>query len=321
MPETSFPVLALDVGGTHIRMGIVDGRNRVLHAQRIEVRLADLPPHVDANHTVVCILAEHIADIMNRHPEIAAVGAGFPGFIHRGVVRASPNIPGIRDLPLAERLRERLGVPVSVENDATAAALGESRHGEGAPLAFLLHLTLGTGVGGGIVLDGTPCVGACGMAGEIGHLCVQPGGRRCGCGNLGCLEAYASATSVAARWNEARGGKQARRVDARVVHRHALHGDPLARRILEEAGHALGLAVAQAANLLDVHHVRIGGGMRHAWDMLAGPVQEALDNHLIPPLKGKVHVQPSHLGENAALLGAAWMARNLARMGRDTPQR
>ncbi len=320
VPDAAPPVLALDVGGTHIRMAIVDGAGRISDSQRIEARLSALPATADANGEVTRMLAGHIEAMLSRHPDIAAIGLGFPGFIHGGVVRSSPNIPGIADLPLAARLGERMGRPVGVENDAALAALGESRHGEDAPLDCLLHLTLGTGVGGGLVLNGVPYVGENGMAMEIGHLCVRPdcspdrfprGGRPCGCGNRGCLEAYASASSVAARWREASGADGARATDAREIHRRALEGDALARRILEEAGDCLGLALAQAVNLLDVRHVRVGGGMSAAWDVLAGPMRRALDAHLIPPLKGAVDVRPSRLGDHAALLGAASLARDL----------
>jgi len=309
MPDSG-PVLALDVGGTHIRMAIVDSTGHIRARKRIAAHLARLPADAETNETVTHILARHIAAMLADHPDTVAIGVGFPGFIHAGVVHASPNIPGLARLPLAFRLREHIGLPTGVDNDAALAALGESRHGESAPLPFLLHVTLGTGVGGGLVLNGRTYDGEGGMALEIGHLCVRPGGRRCGCGNRGCLEAYASATGVVARWLETRQHDgDAANMDAQAVCRLARGGDALARGILEEAGDCLGTALAQAVNLLDVRHVRIGGGMCGAWDMLAAPMQRAMNASLIPPLKGTVDARPSRLGDDAALLGAAQRAR------------
>ncbi len=310
-------VLALDVGGTHVRAAVVDEVGRIRIRWRDATKLSRLPNDALANETVARLLTGHIQRMMDEAREkmgraIGAVGLGFPGFIRQGVALSSPNIPGLADLPLASELERRLGLPVRVENDAALAALGEAHFGSKSPLPDLIHLTLGTGVGGGLVLNGRLYTGSDGMAMEIGHLCVRPGGRRCGCGNLGCLEAYASARAVAERWRELSAHAKAGETEAREIHQLAKAGDPVARQVLEEAGACLGLAIAQAANLLDVRQVRIGGGMSGAWDILQMPLEAALDAHLIPPLKQSVSASPSRLGEDAALLGAATLARDAA---------
>jgi len=316
--EQAFAVLTLDVGGTHIRAAIVDDAGRILTRRREDAHLSRLPNGASANEAVTTLLTARIRAMLDETcaetgHAVRAVGLGFPGFIHRGIVRASPNIPGLADLPLALALERELGLPVRVENDAALAALGEARFGADAPVADLIHLTLGTGVGGGLVLGSELHTGTDGMAMEIGHLCVRPGGRRCGCGNRGCLEAYASARAVADRWREISTAVEARQADAREIHRRAKAGEPLARQVLEEAGECLGLAIAQAVNLLDVRQVRIGGGMSGAWDILQAPLHAALNAHLIPPLKEAVSATPSRLGDDAALLGAADLARKAVR--------
>lgn len=318
MHDGALCVLALDVGGTHIRAAIVDETGRIRKQRREAANLSRLPEDASANETVVNILSARIQSMLDAcrtetGNRIRAIGLGFPGFIHRGIVRASPNIRGLADLSLAAELEHRLGLPVRMENDAALAALGESRFGAGAPMADLIHLTLGTGVGGGLVLNGALYTGVGGMAMEIGHLCVRPGGRTCGCGNQGCLEAYASARAVAERWRERSHDPEAREVDAREIHRLAAAGEPIACQILEEAGECLGLAIAQAVNLLDVRQVRIGGGMSGAWDQLQGSLHASLNAHLIPPLKHAVSVAPSRLGDDAAILGAASLALEGAR--------
>jgi glucokinase len=233
-----------------------------------------------------------------------AAGIGFPGFFKgdSGVLTASPNLPYLHDFPLASRLSEVLGMPVFACNDAMLAALGEHRFGAGKGLRNLLHLTLGTGIGGGLVLDGRPYAGESGMAMEIGHLRVERDGRLCGCGGHGCLEAYASATAVAARFRELSGEACE---DARAVYRLAKEGNPDARRVFIEAGGFLGRGIAEAVKLLDVGHVSISGGLSHAWDMLYPSMLEAVDAGLIVPQKTRVAIMPSTLGDDAGLLGAA----------------
>ena len=257
------------------------------------------------------ILSECLHSLQEQHPEACAAGVGFPGFFRgeTGIVETSPNIPQLHEFDLAGALSEHLGISVSVQNDALLAALGEFRFGVGKGMSQLIHVTLGTGVGGGVILNNAPYSGDAGMAMEIGHLRVEPqdskSSRTCGCGCRGCLEAYASATAVASRYREASGQKVG---SARQVYELATNGDATARRVLEEAGSYLGRTLAEAVKLLDIRNISISGGLASAWDILHPAMTSALEHELIPPLRGRVNIHRSTLGDNAGLLGAATLA-------------
>ena len=301
-------VLAVDAGGTHVRLALADSRG--LLDKRTRLR-ADFSKHgagtsAQTEAYVTKTLAGACAPMLDQHPDITAVGIGFPGFFigDTGVLAASPNIPMLHDFPLAERLSGQLGVPVRAHNDALMAALGEFHFGAGRQASSLLHVTLGTGVGGGLVLDGRPYTGESGMAMEIGHLCVIADGRPCGCGGKGCLETYASASAIATRYHEA-GGK---RLDAAEIHARAMDGDALAGQILQEAGFYLGRAIGECSKLLDIRLVTVSGGLTGAWDMLYPHIISGLEQRLIPPQRGSIHIRKTVLGDDAGLLGAAFMA-------------
>ncbi len=301
-------VLALDVGGTNLRLAEVTADGSIIKPRILQADLSHLQAASpeEAGKRVVDILAAAIRERMMQCAGIGAIGIGFPGFFRRasGILVASPNIPQLHEFPLVAALARRLPRPVFIHNDATLAALGEHRYGTGKGKAGLLHLTLGTGVGGGLILHGGIHDGESGMAAEIGHLCVRPGGRPCGCGGRGCLEAYASATAVRDRYREK--GKAVK--DAKEVFQRAKDGDVAAGRLFEEAGAALGLAIAQAVLLLDIHHVSLSGGLTGAWEYLSTPLQSNLNAHLIAPQKNSVRVCRSILGDHAGLLGAAALA-------------
>ncbi len=192
--------LGIDVGGTNIRFGVFDG-NQLVDSTRVEAKLSRFCKDVSAESaesTVAGILATQIANIIKKHPNIQAVGIGFPGFIHpdsKKIIQ-SPNLPGLGNFDLRGELAAILDLPVTIENDANAAAYGEyclaGKAGGG-----LIYLGLGTGVGGGLVVDGKLYTGQHGFAMEIGHIIIAPDGRQCGCGNKGCMEQYASASGVA----------------------------------------------------------------------------------------------------------------------------
>lgn len=302
-------LLALDVGGTHVRAAAVDEHGQILQEERLHAGLSRLQAdsREKVQNEVLDRLVAAVNPIRRRHEHIRAVGIGFPGFFLGGSGRlaASPNLPLLNDFDLGGQLAERLRLPVAVQNDALAAAIGEFRFGVGQGLSHLLHVTLGTGVGGGLILDGHPYAGEGGMAMEIGHVGVVPDGRLCGCGNRGCLEAYASASSVAARFGE-QGGMGA--ATAAGVHRLAQQGDRLAREILAQAGSYLGRGLAAAVNILDVNHISFSGGLVGAWEYMEASLRTAMDDGLIPPLKGRVHLRVTALGDHAGLLGATALA-------------
>ena len=306
-------VIAADVGGTNIRTAIVDaaGTIHARHRKQAELHRLHAASAEAAAAEVLAALEEAFRPLLADAPDAGAVGIGFPGFFRgdSGVLVASPNLPGLADFPLAERLQASLDLPVHVHNDALAACLGESRFGAGRGLTHLMHLTLGTGVGGGAIIDGVPYAGEGGMSMEIGHLRVVdpslPDARACGCGGKGCLETYASASAVAARYAKATGRDWVSPVE---IHARADKGETLARQVLEEAGAYLGQAIAEAAKLLDIRTVTVGGGLSQAWEWLYPPLIERMEARVIPPQRGKIRVLRSTLADDAGLLGAAALA-------------
>lgn len=305
--------VAIDLGGSNLRAAAVDNHGAILRRLR-------RPSRADEGYAAVTARiresAEGIISAMGAKPR--AIGLAAPGAIdfERDVVTSSPNFPDWRDVPLARDAGKGFKVPVILENDANAAALGEGWVGAARDWRSFVMLTLGTGVGGGVVLDGDLWRGERGMAGEIGHIKIESGGRRCGCGGRGCLEAYASATGVAATarerfrakagaWLRAVTAGDAARIDAALVAKGARAGDALCREILRDAGGALGRAMAQVALVLDTPRFVWGGGMAAAFPFLAPSAKAAAlaDAYTLTPRALKI--VRARLGDNAGILGAA----------------
>jgi len=300
------PVLAADVGGTNLRLAVVMPDGNIAAEQRRSIHLAEQhhASPAEAEAFTVKALAALMQEMLGKHP-VAAVGVGFPGFFRgdSGVLASSPNLPGLVELPLAERLAAALGIPVAVQNDALCAAIGEHRFGAAKGQANLLHITLGTGVGGGLIINNTPWTGDGGMAMEFGHITIDHSDKAlpCGCGNRGCVETLASATAVKNVFEQLSGQP----MEAEQIHQLALQGDTNARQALNQAGQALGIAIAEASKLLDVHLITISGGLTGAWSLMHPAIVQAMEPNLIPPLRGKIKIFHSLLGDNAGLLGAA----------------
>nr|PZN38179.1 MAG: hypothetical protein DIU70_11360 [Bacillota bacterium] len=250
--------------------------------------------------------------------EVAAAGVGLPGPVdtRRGTTLQTPNIPGLEGFPVASFLREQLGVPVFVENDANLAALGEWALGAGRGARHVLYVTVSTGIGGGIVLDGRVYSGAHGSAGEVGHILAVPGGRPCGCGRRGCLEAHASGTAIGQIATEAlAAGEPSRlremadpvtgRVTAAQVAAAAREGDPLATRIWDQAMRHIGWALGDLANILDPERIVLGGGVARAGEQMLGPVRAAAAERVLPSQAGRLDIRLWALGGDAGALGAA----------------
>jgi glucokinase len=302
-------VLAADIGGTNMRLARVSSDGDIIKEVRAQADFSRLG-HLTSKQAEASIL-DTITDAAHAllDDKISGLGIGFPGFFmgDSGVLASSPNIPQLRNFKLAEGLSHRLNIPVSAQNDALCAALGEANFGAGKGLTNLLHITLGTGIGGGLILNNSAYTGESGMAMEFGHLKVahNDDARLCGCGGKGCVEAYASATAISARYFEATG----KQLNTKAIFEHANNGNKEARNILESAGFYLGAAIAEATKLLDIHTVTISGGLIGAWSILYPTVMTSLDANLIPPLKGSTKVLPSTLDDNAGLLGAAALAK------------
>lgn len=302
--------IGVDIGGTCLRIAVVHDDGVVVEQRRAPTPANDPNPLLD-------VLADEVAGYDEVVPADLPVGIGIAGMVTPGgIVRYGPNI-GVRDLPLGPLLTERLGRPVRILNDASAAALGEQRVGAGQGHDDVVLFTLGTGVGGGVVIAGRLLVGASGFAGELGHLIVADGGRPCPCGNRGCIEAYASGTAIGriavdrlATSDEPSRLRQVDPVDGPAVSAAAEDGDTFARDVLAEVGRWLGVAIASSVNVLDPSLVLIGGGAAASVAPYALPAaRDATAARLLgaayrpcPPIELAVR------GDDAGMLGAAWFA-------------
>jgi glucokinase len=238
-------------------------------------------------------------------PGLAGIGVVVPGFIslEEGVVRNCNNIPALENFPIRDELSQRLNAPVILENDANAAALGERWMGAGQGFDDLVLLTLGTGIGGGIVANGKMVRGYMGMAGELGHITVVPNGLPCGCGNRGCLEKHASATAITAMARLLGYGD----VTAKQVYERAVAGDERARAIFESMGEALGIALANLVNAFNAPLYLLSGGVIGAWEFFAPPMIEEARRRSFSFRTTNTRVEKAKLGGEAGLYGAAWL--------------
>lgn len=306
----------IDVGGTKIAGGVVDPSGTIVEELRVESPAEDTEAIEDA-------IAGLVNELSSRH-DITGVGVGAAGYIDkdRSTVLFSPNLAW-RSLDLKAELVERIDLPIVIENDANAAAWGEFQYGAGEDVDDLLLLTVGTGVGGGIVLDGKLHRGAFGVAAEIGHLRVVPQGHLCGCGNRGCLEQYGSGSALV---REARVGAEGRSllakdlldraggdpeaIDGPMITEAARAGDTFSIELLADLGRWLGEGIASLAAVLDPAVVVIGGGVSEADDLLLDPMRTAFRTSL----SGRGHrpvaeIRKASLGNDAGLIGAADLAR------------
>ncbi|MCW2815385.1 MAG: family glucokinase [Nocardioides sp.] len=304
----------IDVGGTKIAGAVVDVEGRVVAEHRVVSPAADADAVEDAIARLVLELAADHA--------ITAVGIGAAGYVDAGraVVMFAPNIAW-RDEDLRSEIQSRVHLPVVVENDANAAAWGEFAFGAASDVDDMLMVTVGTGVGGGIVSDGQLFRGAFGAAAEIGHLRVVPEGRPCGCGNLGCLEQYASGSALVKETRSlahsdeaaallARAAGDVAAINGPMITAAAAEGDPFAIARVAELGRWLGEAIASLCAVLDPGAIVIGGGVSEAGELLLEPVRTAF----LQQLTGRGHrpvpeLRTASLGNQAGVIGAADLAR------------
>ena len=315
-PDPAAPVGAVDLGGTSLRAAVVDADGRISGFVTRATEAADGP---DA---VIERIVAALHDALNRASvdlaDLAAVGIGAPGPLdwQTGVIHEAPNLPGWRVVPLAARVAQSVGLPAFLENDANAAALAEFQYGVGRGALNMLYVTVSTGVGGGLILDGQLWHGAYGSAGEFGHMTVDFDGPRCDCGNRGCVEAIAAGPDIAAWVGEQIAAGRASRLQAgadltgRDVVEAARQGDELAVSALARAGRAVGFGVINVAHLVNLDMVVIGGGIANAGALLFDPLRAAVREHLLVSTAPNLRVEPWSLGENVGLLGAAAAARS-----------
>ncbi|MEK6644231.1 MAG: ROK family protein [Planctomycetota bacterium] len=310
MTDANKLAIGIDVGGTFIKAGLVSSRSDVVAKGELPSEAERGPDHMIGR------MAELATGLLKQVPlsaSLTGIGLGIPGTLsHReGIVYSPPNLPGWRNVPVATKLAERVKLPVTLENDANCAAIAEYAGGAGRGSRHMVLLTLGTGVGGGIILDGKLWRGADECAAEIGHTIVHVGGRRCGCGQLGCLEAYASASSTAARAAEALTvGRSSslsalKSLTAKDVLVAAKAGDALAREVWNDSCLYLAVACVNLHHLLNPDLIVLAGGMSAAGDDLLGPVREAVSSMGSRMINKPPKICLAKLGNDAGFIGAA----------------
>jgi glucokinase len=301
-------VIALDLGGTKLLSGIVDDDGVV---ERRVVSATD----TSSEDALLAQVERAVDDLMED--DIGAIGVGLPSMIdqRRGEAVDSVNVP-LAGIPFRERLRERFGVPAAIENDANAAALAEHRYGAGHGSRHMVMLTLGTGVGGGLVLGGKLYRGAAGAAAELGHITIELDGPRCQgrCPGRGHLEVLASGTAADRYAREAAevnpegdlglAAAEGKQVDARLAVELAAEGPGDARDVLAHVGHHLGVGIASLVNVFNPELVVIGGGFARAGDLLVEPARKVVSETALAPARDEVRIVPALLGVEAGLIGA-----------------
>ena len=314
-------VVGIDIGGTNTVFGIVDARGTIIASGSIKTnKFNEVEDYVNELHTELFRLLEQ----NNATDKIMGIGVGAPnGNYFNGTIEFAPNLPWRGVIPLAQMLTDRFGIPVSLTNDANAAAIGEMTYGAARGLKDFIMITLGTGVGSGIVVNGQLVYRHDGFAGELGHVIVRPNnGRLCGCGRTGCLEAYTSATGVARtarEFLEVRNDPSSLRqipiqdITSKDVYDAAITGDKLALEIFDYTGKILGEAFANFIAFSSPKAIILFGGLAKAGDLILKPIKEAMDRNTLNIYKGKVKIMFSELKESdAAVLGASalgWEAK------------
>ncbi len=312
-------VVAIDLGGTNVRLALVSHRGKIL--SRWERVTASMPDQGALVAGLAVELAKAGEAGQQSGWEVKGAGIGVPGRVlpREGRVDFSPNVAALNDCPLVERLTPLINWPVFLENDANLFALGEHWLGAGMGHEHMLGITLGTGVGGGLILNGRLWSGAEGTSGEVGHMTIDPEGRKCHCGNRGCLETMASASWTVA-WVKEQLSQKApswlgdlyaadpEAIQGETLVTAALQADPLARRAFDRVGRSLGQAIAAVVHLLGLSRVVIGGRFARAWEVFQFPLHEELHRRLtlFPP--EAVSVARAQLEDDAGLVGAARLA-------------
>lgn len=302
-------VLAADIGGTNTRMAVVNENGDIL-------TLLKKTTYCEAGREemikfIISCAGETIEESKLSKEEICGMGIGFPGPLNAetGTIFNPPNLQGWDSVPLRDILEKELKVPVAIENDANAAALGEWWKGAGSGADSLFCITLGTGVGGGIVLDGKVWHGASSIAGEIGHTTVIRDGIKCTCGNIGCLEAYACSGGILKRVNDAllneRDNGMQPLTNLKQVNQMAMQGNEIVLNVIKETGVILGIAIANIANLLNPEMIVLFGGVTNLGEHLVVPLKEEVKGRAFKKVTDSLRIELSQLGDNSGILGAA----------------
>ena len=306
-------VLAVDLGGTNLRVASVGAAGKILHFAR-EATPRD-PNPLKIVQAIGDLAGRCIAGLEDGG-QVDAIGVAVPATldVSRGLVYHSPNLPMLNGVDLGTQLERLTGLRVVLENDATSAAIGEHWRGASRDSMLSICVTLGTGVGGGLIINGEPHRGPDGTAGEIGHICVEPNGHPCGCGSWGCIEQYASATAVVRLAKEAlerfpgSGLNGLAILTARDVYEAYSNGDVMAAETFRQMGSYLGLALAGLINTLNPETIVIAGGLSAAWDAFVPHVSDQISKRAFHEPAARAKLVRAELGDDAGILGVARLA-------------
>lgn len=310
--------IGIDVGGTNVKIALVDGEGKIIYSNSVPT-YAQMGYEYTVNN-----IKQAIRGLMKETntdaKEIEGIGFDFPGQVDykTGVVKLAPNIPGWVNVPIAQMIEEEFNIPTRIDNDVRCAALGELKFGAGKGCENFVCITVGTGIGSGLVINGQLVRGAANAAGEIGHIKLQMnGGPICGCGDTGCLEAFASGPSIVAMAQEyLKGGKSTKfremagadgEITPYIVAKAAEAGDPVAKRIFEIVGTYIGMGLVSVINLLNPEKVIIGGGVAAAGDLLLDPIRKTIKERAMVVAGNSVEIVPAELGNSAGVIGASML--------------
>lgn len=309
--------IGIDVGGTNVKIALVDGDGKIIYSNSVPT-YAQMGYEYTVNN-----IKQAIKDLMKKtntsSKDIQGIGFDFPGQVDckTGVVKNAPNIPGWVNVPIAQMIEEEFNIPTRIDNDVRCAALGELKFGAGRGCENFVCITVGTGIGSGLVINGKVVRGAANAAGEIGHIKLQmEDGPLCGCGDSGCLEAFASGPSIVAMAQEyLKGGKSAKfrelagdgEITPYIVAKAAEAGDPVAKRIFEKMGYYIGMGLTSVINLLNPEKIIIGGGVAECGELLLAPIRKTIQERAMTVQKESVEIVPAQLGNSAGVIGASML--------------
>lgn len=306
--------IGVDVGGTNVKIALVDLSGEISYSKIFPTRA-----EMGYEYTITSMkeaISTLLKETNNTKETIEGIGFGFPGQIDykKGIVRLSPNIPGWSEVSITTEIEKEFGIPTRVDNDVNCAALGELHFGAGVGCENIVCITVGTGIGAGIIINGKLVRGASNAAGEIGHIKLSMhDGPLCGCGDRGCLEAFASGPAIVAMAEEyIKGGKSTKYremaedgITPHIVAEAANQGDAVAQKIFAIIGEYIGLGLASVVNVLNPEKIIIGGGVAGAGEILFNPIKETLLKRAMPISGSAVQVVPAQLGNNAGIIGAS----------------
>lgn len=308
--EHKATIVGVDLGGTKIATALLTTDGDVLARVRLDTSSEEGP------EAVIRRMCQSVKDVKKEH-DILGIGVATPGPLdsEKGVVLHSPNLAGWKNVPLRDELHERLQAEVKVENDANAAAWGEYVFGAGRGTRHMVYITISTGIGSGLVLDGELFTGSCSFAGELGHMLIDPNGPRCGCGNIGCWEACASGTAIGRYAREAAAAgptkiaqlaaEEGAPISAKHVFAAVRQGDQAAKEIFDKTIHYLGIGLANTIHAYNPERIVIGGGVSNAGNLLFDAIREKTETLVMPAYRGTYRIVPAELSNDVGSIGAA----------------